>query len=147
MIKSCVFSQFSTELCAYINIDHEGYDVAMAKSREFISFMRKSNLFIIPLDNQNEWYRYHHLFSDLLYHEFLKRYNSDDIAALHEKAGEWFSDKEILAESIKHYLKAGKTDSAIQQLASYRIRLSNQSSFQQLEFINTFKIQISYPKV
>jgi LuxR family maltose regulon positive regulatory protein len=64
-----------------------------------------ANLFIVPLDNERHWYRYHHLFADLLGHRLCQTY-SELIPILHVRASEWFEKNNLPADSIHHAIAA-----------------------------------------
>jgi LuxR family maltose regulon positive regulatory protein len=63
--------------------------------------MEHSNLFLIPLDNQRRWYRYHHLFADLLRHA-LRKVSQEHIPALHLCASQWLEANGLIEEAVKH---------------------------------------------
>jgi LuxR family maltose regulon positive regulatory protein len=68
--------------------------------------LERANLFIIPLDDQRTWYRYHHLFADLLRVRLRQTY-PQEIPALHRRAALWFSQNRHWHRSIQHALAAG----------------------------------------
>ncbi|MGD9202723.1 MAG: LuxR C-terminal-related transcriptional regulator, partial [Chitinispirillia bacterium] len=70
-----------------------------------LKILVKRNLFIIPLDDTGSWYRYHHLFSDLLY-RLLLQHIPDQIKDLHKRACQWYHDQNLTADAINHALKA-----------------------------------------
>lgn len=82
-------------------------------SRTIIERLDQSNLFMIPLDNKREWYRFHHLFTDFLRLRWRER-PADEFAKLHRRAAAWYEDHGLLAESIQHalagedFLRAGR---------------------------------------
>jgi LuxR family maltose regulon positive regulatory protein len=71
-----------------------------------LAYLEKSNLFLVALDEQRQWYRYHHLFADLLRKD-LKQTQPKIIAELHQRASEWYAQNNFLAEAIGHALDAG----------------------------------------
>lgn len=73
--------------------------------------LEKEHLFLVPLDAEGEWYRYHHLFSQFLRKE-LKTVAPDKIASLHLTAGRWLEQAGLPAEAMIHYLEGGHTDAA-----------------------------------
>jgi LuxR family maltose regulon positive regulatory protein len=73
---------------------------------ELISEVHRANLFLIPLDDEHRWFRYHHLFGDLLRHE-LARTAPDRPSALHQRAAQWYADHGDAAEAIGHALASG----------------------------------------
>jgi LuxR family maltose regulon positive regulatory protein len=60
---------------------------------------------VIPLDDERHWYRYHHLFADLLRHYLRLRY-PDLIVELHRRASAWYADNQLLDEAVEHALAA-----------------------------------------
>jgi LuxR family maltose regulon positive regulatory protein len=66
----------------------------------------RANLFLVPLDDRREWYRYHHLFADVLQARLLDEH-PDDLAVLHRRASDWCEQNGEWSEAIRHVL-AGK---------------------------------------
>ena len=69
--------------------------------------LERDNLFIVPLDDHHGWFRYHHLFSDLL-RQRLVRTQPELIAGLHRSASQWYATAGLLDEAIEHALVAGE---------------------------------------
>ena len=80
------------------------------------------NLFIIPLDNKREWYRYHHLFIDFLRMR-LRDWPADEIADLHRRAAAWYAQHGYIEEAIHHHLAAKDFAQAADLIESVGIRL------------------------
>ncbi|MEL7506770.1 MAG: hypothetical protein AAFN42_05505 [Cyanobacteria bacterium J06554_1] len=67
--------------------------------------LERGNLFIIPLDNKRQWYRYHHLFADvLLAHAGTE--SPERLPILHGQASKWYEQHELFSEAIRHALAA-----------------------------------------
>ena len=66
------------------------------------------NLFIVPLDEQRRWYRYHHLFGDLLRQRLGKNLAPGDVAELHIRASEWHEQNGLMPQAFHHALAAGE---------------------------------------
>jgi LuxR family maltose regulon positive regulatory protein len=81
--------------------------------QEMLEQLEAANLFIVPLDDERRWYRYHHLFTDLLRTELDKESQS----ALHLKAARWFAANDLLPEAVKHGLSSGDMNEAAQLIA------------------------------
>ena len=73
--------------------------------QETLETLEHANLFIIPLDEERRWYRYHHLFSDLL-RQRLHQTHSDWVPPLHQRASEWYEQNGFADEAIEHALRA-----------------------------------------
>ena len=67
--------------------------------------LERGNLFVIPLDDQRQWYRYHHLFAEVL-RTYLDEAYSDQVPTLHRRASVWFEQNDLPAEAIRHALAA-----------------------------------------
>ncbi len=82
-------------------------------SRQVLNSLEKANLFVIPLDDERCWYRYHHLFADLLEQRLLL--NQDDrVADLHRRASQWFAQNGSKNEAVDHAFWAQDYESAAQ---------------------------------
>ncbi len=70
-----------------------------------LEMLEDSNLFLVPLDNERRWYRYHHLFGNSLRNR-LHRGQPDQVPELHDRASRWYEDNGLIAEAIGHALQA-----------------------------------------
>ena len=77
-----------------------------ADGAELISEVNRANLFLIPLDDERHWFRYHHLFGGLLRHE-LARTAPQRPFALHRRAAQWYAENGDPAEAIGHAIASG----------------------------------------
>ncbi|MFN8380617.1 MAG: LuxR C-terminal-related transcriptional regulator [Anaerolineales bacterium] len=71
--------------------------------------LQRGNFFIIPLDDKRYWYRYHHLFADVL-HMYLTTEQPDRVPVLHRRASEWYEQNDSTPEAIHHALAAQDFD-------------------------------------
>jgi LuxR family maltose regulon positive regulatory protein len=74
------------------------------RSNEILEYLEKSNLFLVPLDDERIWYRFHHLFRDFLQARLLKTY-PDRAPSLHRAACEWLKAHAFLREAAGHAFK------------------------------------------
>jgi len=77
-----------------------------ADGASLISEIYRANLFLVPLDDEHRWFRYHHLFGGLLRHE-LARTAPDRPSVLHQRAAQWYADRGDAAEAIGHAIASG----------------------------------------
>jgi LuxR family transcriptional regulator, maltose regulon positive regulatory protein len=75
-------------------------------SASVLGEIERENLFVVPLDMSRRWYRYHHLFGELLRTE-LQRTEPDLVAGLHRRAAEWFEAEGLVDEAVRHLVAAG----------------------------------------
>ena len=80
-------------------------------SQDVLEYLDRENMFVVPLDAERSWYRYHHLFADLL-RARVPRVFPEEVSALHVRAAEWFEQRKRTTEAIEHFLAARAYDSA-----------------------------------
>src|SRR6185369_13485570 len=88
-----------------------------ATGQATLDYLERANLFIVPLDNERRWYRYHHLFADLLrqrlYQTATRAGEAEiDIAALHIRASVWCEEHGLALEAFQHAAAAHDVDRA-----------------------------------
>jgi LuxR family maltose regulon positive regulatory protein len=66
----------------------------------------RANLFLVPLDDTRQWYRYHHLFAQLLRHQLEMQYGAEAVIRLHQRASQWYKDNSLIDDAIHHTLAA-----------------------------------------
>ena len=76
-----------------------------ASGQETLEYLEHANLFIVPLDSERRWYRYHHLFADVLRMHLMAK-QPDQGSALHRRASEWYENNGSAADAIRHALAA-----------------------------------------
>ncbi len=83
----------------------EGVGESGVRSQEILDHLDRANLFVIPLDPERGWYRYHHLFAELLRHR-LQIALGDRVGLLHRRASAWYAAQGFLPEAVQHALAA-----------------------------------------
>jgi LuxR family transcriptional regulator, maltose regulon positive regulatory protein len=87
-------------------------------SARILAEVERANLFLVPLDQHREWFRYHHLFGELLRDE-LRRQESSFEPELHRRAREWFASAGFLDEAIEHAIAGGDLETAATLVATH----------------------------
>lgn len=82
-----------------------------ADGSEMIQILERRNLFIVALDDRREWYRYHHLFADVLRVRLLSE-QKDEVPLLHQRASQWYERHDLIEEAVRHALAARDFDRA-----------------------------------
>jgi LuxR family maltose regulon positive regulatory protein len=100
-----------------------------ASGQETLEYLEHANLFIVPLDNERRWYRYHHLFADVLRMHLMAE-QPDQGSALHRRASEWYEHNGSTADAIRHALAAEDFERAatLIELAEPEMRRSRQGA-------------------
>jgi LuxR family transcriptional regulator, maltose regulon positive regulatory protein len=109
LLRTSILDRLCGPLCDAILLSTPGY------GQETLEHLERSNLFIIPLDNERRWYRYHHLFADLLRQRLQQRdasqkhkvsqisaRNEDHISELHVRASAWYEANGLELEAFHH---------------------------------------------
>jgi LuxR family maltose regulon positive regulatory protein len=81
-------------------------------SVQLLARLERANLFVVALDSTHSWYRYHHLFRELLVHHLQRQVAPPRLSHLHRRAGEWFAHEGLIEEALCHFLAAGEVDVA-----------------------------------
>jgi LuxR family maltose regulon positive regulatory protein len=104
LLMTSILDKFTAPLCSAIT----GYPDCQA----IIEEIDRSGMFIIPLDNTRTWYRYHHLFSELLVHR-LNQHFPDQVLPIRRKAAEWLNQHQLTEEAIEQYLSANDYETVL----------------------------------
>jgi LuxR family maltose regulon positive regulatory protein len=103
LLDTSVLEQLTGRLCDALTGGSDG--------RQLLEKLERDNLFLSPLDDQRQWYRYHHLFADAL-RARLQAENPGRLADLHRAASDWHADHGTLADAIRHALAADDVEQA-----------------------------------
>ena len=138
LIKTAILDRFCASLCDAVLADSDAKPMPPLKdqtdrSQEILEALHQENLFIIPLDGQRRWFRYHHLFQQLLSAELRKQYNADQIAVFHLKASSWCNQAGLVDEALQHALDAGDDLAAAQMVEENARALLDEDQWHVLE--------------
>ena len=103
LLRTSILERFCGELCQAVTGD--------PSSQQMLDEIRKNNLFLIPLDTGGRWFRYHHLFAEVL-SALMERDHFGEKGELHLKAAEWFESAGHTDEATEHALRSGNMDRA-----------------------------------
>jgi LuxR family transcriptional regulator, maltose regulon positive regulatory protein len=103
LLQTSILDRLCAPLCEAVT--------GRSDSQQLLHTFEQANLFIVPLDQDRTWYRYHHLFSDLLRHR-LRTTQTQSEALLHRRASEWHEAAGHLPEAIQHALSAADWERA-----------------------------------
>ncbi len=117
LLHTSVLERLSGELCDAVTGGSGG--------AEMLAGIERSNLFLVPLDRTRSWFRYHHLFAELLRQE-LERSQPDLVSGLHRRASVWFQSRGELDEAITHATAAGEIDKARDLIATHWNAFANE---------------------
>ena len=102
LLRTSILSRLCGPLCDAIVRE------PFTSGQEILENLERANLFIVPLDNERRWFRYHHLFGDILRQWLGQRLSPAEIAEHHLRASVWYEQNGHEAEAIQHALSAGE---------------------------------------
>ena len=117
LLHTSILNRLSGSLCDAV-LENQS-----TTGQEMLAYLDQANLFVIPLDQERQWYRYHHLFADLLRQRLQNKYSKNledknfSIHQLHNRASKWYEAHGFLLEAFQHAISANDMDSAERLLA------------------------------
>ena len=125
LLQTSLLERFCAGLC----------DAILEKTRgngeKILDFLERANLFVVPLDNERHWYRYHHLFADLL-RTRLQAARPELMPAIHSRASRWFELNGGIKEAVDHALAARDFERAAELIERHHV---SRWAFTDAEFI------------
>jgi LuxR family maltose regulon positive regulatory protein len=103
LVETSILDRLSGPLCDAVTGQRGGKAV--------LESLDRANLFLVPLDDRRRWYRYHHLFADVLRTHLLDEH-PDRVAGLHRRASQWYERDGEPSQAIRHALAAGDVERA-----------------------------------
>ena len=97
LLQTSILKRLSGPLCNVVTGQEE--------SNQLLQTLDHDNMFVVPLDDHRHWYRYHHLFTEVL-HAHLSDEQPAQVPILHQRASEWYEQNNMLAEAVHHALAA-----------------------------------------
>ena len=110
LLETSVLERLSGELCDVVT--------GRADSQAMLEEVERAGLFLVPLDEVRGWWRYHHLFADLL-RSRLRQEQPARVAALHQAAAAWHETQNLADDAVRHALAAGNPVWAAQLIERY----------------------------
>jgi LuxR family transcriptional regulator, maltose regulon positive regulatory protein len=115
LLQTSILDRLCVPLCeAVVETDQ----TAPLQGRAMLEALERMNLFVIPLDDERRWYRYHHLFADVL-NRRLEHLFPQRLADLHRRASCWYEQNGFIAEATHHALIAGDPDRAAELIVQH----------------------------
>jgi LuxR family maltose regulon positive regulatory protein len=109
LLSTSVLDRLSGSLCDFVTGRSDGRDMLVSLESSLAGFL-------VPLDESRQWYRYHHLFGDLLRHQFQGNGGTDQVNLHHRLASAWFEENGMPGDAIRHALAAGEWHRAMEMI-------------------------------
>jgi LuxR family maltose regulon positive regulatory protein len=110
LLQTSILKRFCGPLCDAV--------AQREKSATLLAELENSNLLLVPLDSKRDWYRYHHLFGELLQHE-LETIDPAVLPVLHRRASVWYRDAGLIVDAAHHSTAAGDVQAAVELVARH----------------------------
>jgi LuxR family maltose regulon positive regulatory protein len=106
LLRTAILDRLCGPLCEAVLLTPAG------SGEVTLAYLERANLFIVPLDNERRWYRYHHLFGELLRKRLGQSLSAEEVAALHIRASQWYEEHGLGLEAFQHATAANDLDRA-----------------------------------
>lgn len=125
LLQTAILDRLTGSLCDALRFGTTQPPAGQENGQAILERLDRANLFIVPLDDERRWYRYHHLFADLL-RQRLRQDHSEQIRELHRRASAWYAGVGLWADAIRHAFAAEDLERAA-DLAELAWRPMNES--------------------
>ena len=123
LMKTAILDRLTAPLCDVLNGRRDG--------QHMIETLENGNLFLFALDDHRLWYRYHPLFAEFL-RSRLRAEHPEEIAALHDRASEWYEKNGTLTEAVRYAIAGNRIERAARLLETAGRELFRQGDFKEL---------------
>ena len=103
-------------------------------SQSLLEYLERANLFLVPLDDERQWYRYHHLFADLLQAQLQKSLGAEGVTRLHLRATDWYEQNGLTLEAIHQASIASDFDRVERLIEQNYFELMNRGEMSSIRF-------------
>jgi LuxR family maltose regulon positive regulatory protein len=114
LLETSILDRLNASLCDYVTGQDNGRDV--------LAWLDAANLFVVPLDDERRWYRYHRLFADLL-RSRLEETDPAQLPVLHLGASEWYEANSLIPEAVGHAVASGDMDRVVRVVGGHALAM------------------------
>ena len=125
LLQTSILERLNADLCQAVT--------GLPEAREFIITIQRKNLFLVPLDEEGNWYRYHHLFADLLRARLGQSHPIEAVRNLNLRAACWYEAAGMESEAITHALAAGNPGYAVRLVERTAMSMLMRANFKTVE--------------
>ena len=130
ILRTSILRRICPELCDAIL---ENADDVGTSGQDVVDTVTRNNLFYIPLSQRGQWFRYHHLFQDLLLDLLRKKKTARNICELHYEAARWYDRNDYPEDAIHHFLQAGDESAAADVVTKFGASLKATQQWARLD--------------
>jgi LuxR family maltose regulon positive regulatory protein len=117
-----------------IKLDHPFESRFISQSASILEYLERANLFVVPLDDERRWYRYHHLFADLLRNQLQNFLGDQEFARIHLRASEWQEKNGSPLEAIHHASLASDFERVERLIEQNYMEMVNRGEMSEIRF-------------
>ncbi len=110
LLRTSILDRLCGSICDDVMLD------SGVSGKETLMDLERKNLFVVPLDNERRWYRYHHLFADLLRKRLQESLDGSNIAEFHKRASDWYENNGFEIEAFHHAVESHDIERAARLL-------------------------------
>src|SRR5574341_385842 len=141
LLHTSILERLTAPLCAAITEIREweagSRDESLLSpldSQSILEYLERLNLFLVPLDDERMWYRYHHLFANLLRARLQQTLAIQDVALLHQRAARWYEQNGLTIEAIHHASLTSNTEWVERLIEQNYMEMGQRREFSSLRF-------------
>ena len=123
LLQTSILSRMESSLCNYV--------LQIENSHEILESIDRRRLFIIPLDDKRQWFRYHHLFGEMLYARLLRK-SPEIVAELYQRASAWHADHGLKEDAVNYALEGKDFSQAANLIIEIGLPLLSHGGWNQL---------------
>lgn len=126
LLQTSILSAMCSKLCGAI------LEIEPAVCQDILDDLYNRNLFIVALDDHQLWYRYHKQFHTLLHNHLQIHYTNSEIAALHNRAADWYARQNAIIEALRHFIAADSFDGVVNLIVPRLIDMFQDDRWEEL---------------
>ena len=126
LLQSSILPRLTGSLCDAVRFGTAKTPTGQDNGQTTLELLERANLFIVPLDNERHWYRYHHLFGELLRQRVQQEYRHE-LPDIYQRAALWYEQNKNYVEAIEYYLEGGAIERAAETISLGRQIIFNQN--------------------
>ncbi len=121
------------QFCAALCVAVMRHDTSNAQVQVTLDWLERSHALLVPLDEHQGWYRFHHLFQPVLQQRLQEHSSTEELAMLHRRVSAWYTEQGLIEEAIRHALAAGEVAAATSLVEAHFFRAFEQEQWVQME--------------
>ena len=129
LLSISILNTFCAPLCEFLWQDEQEQGLSENAGQAFIEQLQRTGLFTISLDDEQHWFRFHHLFKEVLQRQLSDATASDVIAGLHRRASTWYEHEGLIEDAFQHAMEADGPDVAAKFMIHHLVSIANREKW------------------